>query len=81
MEYRRRLIYTILKAEKQSSRFEGSAFINGDALVLNNQSYSVEDLHKLPHDLHPSNLSKMENDQCFIFVVFLANTTVCLPFT
>ena len=41
--------------------------INGDTIVLNNQSYSVEDLHKLPHDLHPSNLSKKENDQWLIF--------------
>ena len=58
VEYRRRLIYPILKAAKQSSRFEGKAFINGDTLVLNNQPYSVEDLHNLPHDLHPSNLIK-----------------------
>ena len=65
VEYRRRLLYSILKAAKQSSRFEGKAFINGDTRVLNNQSYSVEDLHKLPHDLHPSNLSK--NDQWLIF--------------
>ena len=65
VEYRRRLLYYILKAAKQSIRFEGKAFINGDTFVLNNQSYSVEDLHKLPHD--PSNLSKKENDQWFIF--------------
>ena len=60
VEYRRRLLYRILKAAKQSSRFERKAFINGDTLVLSNhnQSYSVEDLHKLPHDLHPSDLSK-----------------------
>ena len=51
LEYRRRLLYHILKAAKQSSRFEGKAFINGDTLVLINQSYSVEDLHKLPHDM------------------------------
>ena len=67
VEYRRRLLYPILKAAKQSNRFEGKAFINGDTLVLNSQSYSVEDLHKLPHDLHPSNLSKKENDQWLIF--------------
>ena len=67
VEYRRRLLYPILKAAKQSSRFERKAFINGDTPVLNNQSYNVEDLHKLPHDLHPSNMSKKENDQWLIF--------------
>ena len=72
VEYRRRLLYPILKAAKQSSRFEGKAFINGDTLVLNNQSYSVEDLHKLPRDLHPSNLSKKENDQWLIFSSILS---------
>ena len=64
LEYRRRLPYHIMKAAKQSRRFEGKAFINGDTLVPNNQLSNVEDLHiKLPHDLHPSNLSKKENDQ------------------
>ena len=58
VEYRRILLYPILKYAKQSRRFEGKAFTNGDTLVLNNQSYSVEDLHKLPHDVHFSNLSK-----------------------
>ena len=33
VEYRRRLLYPILKAAKQSSRFEGKAFINGDTLA------------------------------------------------
>ena len=67
VEYRRRLLNTLMKAAKQSSRFKRKAFINGDTLVMNNQSYSVEDLHKPPHDLHPSNLSKKENDQWLIF--------------
>ena len=67
VEYRKKIVYPILKAAKQSSRFEGKAFINGDSLVLNNQSNIVEDLHKLPHDLHPSNLSKKENNQWLIF--------------
>ena len=66
VEYRKRLLYTILKAAKQTSRFEREAFINGDTLVLNNQSYNVEELHKLLHDLHPSNLSK-KDDQWLIF--------------
>ena len=67
MEYRRRLLYPIPKAAKQSSRFERKAFIIGDTLVLNNQSYNVEDLDKLPHELHPLNMSKKENDQWLIF--------------
>ena len=67
VEYRMRDIYPILKAIKQWSRFERKFFINCDTLVLNNQSYSVDDLHKLPHDLHPLNLCKKENDQWLIF--------------
>ena len=33
----------------------------------NTISYNVEDQHKLPHNLQPSNLSKKENDQWLIF--------------
>ena len=36
VEYRRRLLYPIIKAAKQASRFERKAFINGHTLVLNN---------------------------------------------
>ena len=60
------LIYAILKSAIHSIRFERKTFTYCDTIVQCNQSYSIEDLHKLPHDLHPSNLSKKENDQWLI---------------
>ena len=66
IEYRRRLLYPIVKKPKQSPKY-GNAYIKGDSIVVNNSAHSFDNLHKLPKDLYPKQFSCKENKDWLIF--------------
>ena len=78
IEYRWRLLYPIVKKAKQSPKY-GKAYIKGDSIIINNSTYSLDNLHKLPNDLHPKQFSYKENKDWLILggphsvFIFLSN--------
>ena len=66
VEYRRRLMYPILAEAKKSGKYN-RIYLNGDVLRIDGSDYTVDDLNRLPDDLHPSRFSRKENDDCIIF--------------
>ena len=67
VEYRRRLLYPILKKAKQSPNYQ-KVYFKRDVLVIDDVEYSFDDnLHELPPDLHPKMFSYKSNDQWIIF--------------
>ena len=67
VEYRRRLLYPILKKAKQSPNYQ-KVYLKRDVLVIDDVEYSFDDnLHELPPDLHPKMFSYKSNDQWIIF--------------
>ena len=67
VEYRRRMMYPILAAAKKSGKYVKAVYLNGDVLMINGRDYTIENLHELPKDLHPYQLSCKENGQWTIF--------------
>ena len=67
IEYRRRLLYPILKKAKQSPNYQ-KVYLKRDVLVIDDVEYSFDDnLHELPPDLHPKMFSYKSNEQWLIF--------------
>ena len=66
IEHRRPLLYPIVKKAKQSPKY-WKAYIKGDSIVVNNSTYSFDNLHKVPKDLHPKQFSYKENTDWLIF--------------
>ena len=66
IEYHRRLLYPIVKKAKQSPKY-GKAYIKADSIIVNNSTYSFDNLHRLPKDLHPKQFSYKENKDWLIF--------------
>ena len=67
IEYRRRMLYPILKKAKQSPNYQ-KVYLKRDVLVIDDVEYSFDDnLHELPPDLHPKMISYKSNEQWLIF--------------
>ena len=66
IEYRRRLLYPIVKKAKQFQKY-GKVYIKGDSIIVNNSTYSFDNLHKVPKNFHPKQFSYKENKDWFIF--------------
>ena len=70
IEHHRRLLYPIVKKAKQSPKY-GKAYVKGGSIVVKKNSYSFDNLHKLPKDFHPSVTKKTKicffwwTTQCF----------------
>ena len=66
VEQRRKILYPILKrAKSMNGKYQSRIII--DKLIVNGNSYTVENLHLLPDDLNPRNTSKAENETMFCF--------------
>ena len=57
IEKKRTILRPIWREAKQMAEYRGKAFINVDKLVLNGQSFTVEQLHRLPEKLQPENIA------------------------
>ena len=66
IEKRRALLRPIWKEAKQMAEYRGKAFINVDKLVLNGQSFSVDQLHRLPEKLQPENVATKTVDDKYV---------------
>ena len=66
IEYRRRLLYPIMKAAKKSAKYQ-KVLLRGDILVVDNEEYSFDNLQDLPQDLHPKQFSFKTNKDWLIF--------------
>lgn len=61
---KRRALYPIMKSARDSKRY---AAIRGDKLVIGNDVYTVDTLHKLPADLDPANLCTKKHGNVVAF--------------
>ena len=59
--FSRRLLYPIFREAKKSGRYQ-SVSLRLDELIINNQRYTVENLHQLPDHINPKTLSCRTND-------------------
>ena len=67
VQYKRNKLYPILTKARKSGKYNKKAYLNGDTLRINDQDYSVDDLEKLPADLHPHTLSYRANQEYIVF--------------
>ena len=67
VEYKRNKLYPILSKAKKSGNYNRKAYLNGDTLRINDQDYTVDDLEKLPADIHPRTLSNRTNQEYIVF--------------
>ena len=59
-------MYPIMSAARRSPNFH-KVYLNGDVLRVDGIDYTVESLHNLPEEIHPSNFSVKENEQWQVF--------------
>ena len=57
----------ILKLAKGQPQYRDKCKLSGDWLIINGNSYTVEEMHKLPHDLAPYLAAQKENAECIVF--------------
>ena len=61
---RRRILYPVMKKAREMQKI---AYLRNDQLVIDDATYSVNCLDKLPNELHPSNLSIRKFDNVTAF--------------
>lgn len=66
-EYKRRLLYPILAKAKRSGKYNNKAFLNVDRLRIDDKTYTVDTLHKLPTDLQPRTFAYKTNEKYIVF--------------
>ena len=57
----------ILKLAKGQPQYCDKCKLSGDWLITDGKSYTVEEMHKLPHDLAPYLAVQKENAECIVF--------------
>ena len=66
-EYSRKKLYPIFKAAKKMQNYEKKVYMYENTLILNNIRYTINDLDKLPEDVHPKNFCTKSNDTTEVF--------------
>ena len=61
VEYKRNKLYPILTKARKSGKYNKKAYLNGDTLRINDQDYIIDDIEKLPADLHPHTLRSISS--------------------
>ena len=75
-EYNRKKLYPIFKASNKMQNYEKKVYMYEDTLILNNIRYTVNDLDKLPEDLHPKNFCTKSNDTTEVFGGILSEHSI-----
>ena len=57
----------ILRLAKGLPQYRDKCKLSGDRLIINGNTYTVEEMHKLPHDLAPYLAVQKENAECIVF--------------
>ena len=65
ISFRRRLLYPIFREAKKSGRYQSVA-LRQDELYINNQRYTVDNLHLLPDHINPRKMSYRSNDSTYV---------------
>ena len=52
---------------KTSRELQEKSFFNGDVLVIDGERYTVDNMHTVPHVLHPRQFSKEKNNTHLLF--------------
>ena len=52
---------------KGQPQYRDKCKLSGDQLIINGNSYTVEEMHKLPHNLAPYLAMQKENVECIVF--------------
>lgn len=66
IEKKRAILRPVLNEARQLPEYRGKAFMNVDKLILNGQSYSVEQLQRLPLQLQPENIATKTVDDKYV---------------
>ena len=67
MKKNRDKLWPILKLAKGQPQYRDKRKLSGDRLIINGNSYTVEEMHNLPHDLAPYLAAQKENVECIVF--------------
>ena len=66
IEKKRAILRPILNEARQMQQYRGKVSIKIDKLVLNGQTYSVDQLHRLPPQLQPENIATKTIDDKYV---------------
>ena len=81
--YNRRKLQPIYKRAKQIGEYNRNISLRGDRLYVNGNTYTIDNIEKLPENIHPKHLCTMENEGALVSggllseYSFLSNYSPC----
>ena len=66
-EAKRKILCPYFRAARKLPRYHGKCRLDGDKLIINGNSFSTDDLHKLPADLNGENISSISDQNSYGF--------------
>ena len=66
-EKERRLLRPVIKAARRIDKYKGSCRLDGPQLVIEGKRYHRHNIHTLPDDLNPMEVTSQSNEEVFAF--------------
>ena len=66
-EKERRLLRPVIKAARRLDKYKGVCCLEGPQLVIEGKRYHRQNIHTLPDDLNPVDVTSKKNDEVFAF--------------
>ena len=66
-ERERRLLRPVIKAARRIDKYKGSCRLEGPQLVIEGKRYHRQNIHTLPDDLNPMEVTSQSNEEVFAF--------------
>ena len=67
IERKRRVLLPVLKAAKQCKDFKKKCRLEEDKIVINGRKYGTDNLHQLPKEIDPFEITSKSNESCIGF--------------
>ena len=67
IQTKRRILYPAFKKARRLPKYRGNVSLQKDKLILNNKSYTIENMHELPDEVNPWQLAHQEDRDALAF--------------
>ena len=64
-----RLLRPVIKAAKRIDKYKGACHLDGPQLVIEGKRYHCQNIHTLPDDLNPMEVTSQSSEEVFAFLV------------